>query len=292
MYLKRGKQSHNNENSSCFPQRSDTQVRLAEETKFVFYRVGGSTEFRCHQVTSWGQICLYSREGKSCSVHSPPLHCWCNGILVKYCHSGVVVYQCDFAIPVQEWMVHWEWSVWQSERKSCSREKKLLIWLLLQQIELPTELQSVVGYTLRRFWWNALWSQLPTWYGWDASRLQWSSRQWWLPKKRSAQQRIRAIIAAAYWSLQATFVPPTRHDDGAPRTPTAPLYGLRYGLFCIVSQSFHPLPCIVWQLYGLPAVGGHYGWWLGALPLLQEGSPHEPQLRGLLRPLGMEYVEC
>ena len=38
MYLKRGKQSHNNENSSCFPQRSDTQVRLAEETKFVFYR--------------------------------------------------------------------------------------------------------------------------------------------------------------------------------------------------------------------------------------------------------------
>ena len=84
---------------------------------------------------------------------------------------------------------------------------------------------------------------------------------------------------------------PPSHDDGAPRTPTTPLYGPRYGLFCTVSQSFHPLACIVWQLYGLPAVGGHYGWWLAALPLLQEASPHEPQLRGLLGPVGMESGE-
>ena len=32
------------------------------------------------------------------------------------------------------------------------QRKKFLILLLLQQIELPTELQSVVGYTLKRFW--------------------------------------------------------------------------------------------------------------------------------------------
>ena len=109
----------------------------------------------------------------------------------------------------------------------------------------------------------------------------------------------KAISPAAAWShhrsglLESSghLCSLSAHDDGAPRTPTAPLYGLRYGLFCTVSQSFHPLPCIVWQLYGLPAVGGHYGWWLGALPLLQEGSPHEPQLRGLLGPVGLESVE-
>ena len=56
------------------------------------------------------------------------------------------------------------------------------------------------------------------------------------------------------------------HDDGAPRTPTL---GMAF-IFCMVSPS---TPCIVWQLYGLPAVGGHYGGCQGALPLLQEASP-------------------
>ena len=111
----------------------------------------------------------------------------------------------------------------------------------------------------------------------------------------AVQQQIGSMIAAAYWSLQATFVRPPPHRDGAPRTllppPTPCSMGfalLLHGNPRLSSIAFlHGippppllLPCIVWQLYWLPAVGGHYGGRLDALPLLQEDSPHEVQLRG------------
>ena len=113
------------------------------------------------------------------------------------------------------------------------------------------------------------------------------------------QQQIGAMIAAAYWSLQATFVRPPPHRDGAPRTllyhlPLPVLWALLFCCMVTITSVLQPfcmvstppllwallLPCIVWQLYWLPAVGGHYGGRLGALPLLQEDSPHEVQLRG------------
>ena len=73
------------------------------------------------------------------------------------------------------------------------------------------------------------------------------------------QQQIGAMIAAAYWSLQATFVRPPPHRDGAPRTllppPTPCSMGFALLLltitsvlqpFCMVSllSSSAPVHCL------------------------------------------------
>ena len=64
------------------------------------------------------------------------------------------------------------------------------------------------------------------------------------------QQQIVAMIAAAYWSLQATFVRPPPHRDGAPRTLLPPPTPCSMG-FALLLHGNHRLSSIA-LLHGIP----------------------------------------
>ena len=64
------------------------------------------------------------------------------------------------------------------------------------------------------------------------------------------QQQIGAMIAAAYWSLQATFVRPPPHRDGAPRTLLPPPTPCSMG-FALLLHGNHRLSSIA-LLHGIP----------------------------------------
>ena len=66
----------------------------------------------------------------------------------------------------------------------------------------------------------------------------------------AVQQQIGAMIAAAYWSLQATFVRPPPHRDGAPRTLLPPPTPCSMG-FALLLHGNHHLSSTA-LLHGIP----------------------------------------
>ena len=64
------------------------------------------------------------------------------------------------------------------------------------------------------------------------------------------QQQIGAMIAAAYWSLQATFVRPPPHRDGAPRTLLPPPTPCSMGFALLLHGN--PRLSSIALLHGIP----------------------------------------
>ena len=67
----------------------------------------------------------------------------------------------------------------------------------------------------------------------------------------AVQQQIVAMIAAAYWSLQATFVRPPPHRDGAPRNLLPPPTPCSMG-FAPLLHGNHRLSSLLALLHGIP----------------------------------------